>query len=425
MRRTDLFLPSSRERQGEGTAATTLLRRAGLIRGFGSGLWALTPAGRRVQTKIIDRVHEGMRTVGAQEMTLPGLQHRERWAESGRWGTFEGEMFTLQDRDGRDLCLAPSHEEGVVHLLDGQLRSHAELPLTLYQVDSKFRDDHARGGLLRCKEFTMKDAYSVHLDADSLRQTYREIRSAYERILDDLGLQFAVCAADNSVMGGDRSEEFVAPVADGTCDLVACEAIGCRFGVSDESGRFTAFEDGDTCPDCGGHLRESGGVEVGHVFELGTRYAETMAFTVDGPDGRPHDVEMGSYGLGIGRILQTLVMQGTETAENESAAARWPITDWGSVAPYRAAIIPIGDGEVTEVAADIHDALGRDGLLYDGDRSPGECFAESALLGLPAKVIVGNGYRETGEVEIEHRAGETQMVAPDEVVGALERFSAG
>lgn len=148
MRRSDLFLPASRERRGQGTEAAELLVRAGLIREFGSGLWGLTPAGKRVQENVVRRIRTGMHSVGGQEVTLPGLQQRERWEESGRWQSFEGEMFTLADRDGRELCLAPSHEEGMVHLLDGLVRSYEELPLTLYQVDSKFRDDHARAGLL-------------------------------------------------------------------------------------------------------------------------------------------------------------------------------------------------------------------------------------------------------------------------------------
>ncbi|WP_435115448.1 aminoacyl--tRNA ligase-related protein [Halolamina sp. C58] len=425
MRRSDLFLPASRERRGEGTAATERLVRAGLIREFGSGLWGLTPAGKRVREKVVDRIRTGMDAVGGQEVSLPGLQQRERWEQSGRWGAFEGEMFTLADRDGRDLCLAPSHEEGMVHLLDGLVRSYDDLPLTLYQDGAKFRDDRARAGLLRCKEFTMKDAYSFHGDEASLREGYREIRTAYERILSDLGLSFVIADAANSVMGGDRSEEFLAPVRDGTCDLLACSGDGCRFGLSDESPQYGAFADGDDCPDCGDRLRESGGVEVGHVFELGTGYAESMGFTVDGADGRPREVHMGSYGLGIGRIVQTMVMQGGTDSDSGDAGCYWPVTEWGSVAPYRAAVIPIGDGEVETVAAEIHDELGADCLLFDGEQSVGERFAESDLLGLPGKIVVGNHYRETGEVEIEDRNGESSSVAPEAAAAAVERFGAG
>jgi len=348
MRRSDLFLPASREHRGEWSGATRLLVRAGVIREFGSGLWGFTPAGERVRTKLERRIHDAMRAVGAQEVSLPNLQYSERWRESGRWGAFEGEMFTLSNREGRAMCLAPSHEEGVVHLLDGLVRSYDDLPVVLYQVDAKFRDDHARAGLLRCKEFTMKDAYSAHVDADSLRETYREMRAAYRRLFDDLGLTVAVCGADNSVMGGDRSEEFVAPVAEG------------------------------------------------------------------------------SYGIGVSRLLQTIVMQGAWQREADLDSLCWPVTDWGSVAPYRVAVIPIGNADaVREAARGVHDAIGADCLLFDDGQSVGERFAESELLGIPAKVVVGNHYRETGDVEIEHRNGESQSVAPERVPDAVERFAAG
>jgi len=426
MRRSDLFLPASREHRGEWTGATRLLVRAGLIREFGSGLWGLTPAGERVRTKLERRIHDTMRAVGAQEVSLPNLQYSERWRESGRWGAFEGEMFTLSNREGRAMCLAPSHEEGVVHLLDGLVRSYDDLPVVLYQVDAKFRDDHARAGLLRCKEFTMKDAYSAHVDADSLRETYREMRAAYRRLVDDLGLTVAVCGADNSVMGGDRSEEFVAPVAEGSCRLTHCTADGCRWGVTDEATTFDEYAAGEDCPDCGGRLASDSGVEVGHVFELGTRYADAMGLTVDDGDGGSVAVEMGSYGIGVSRLLQTIVMQGAWQREADLDSLCWPVTDWGSVAPYRVAVIPIGNADaVREAARGVHDAIGADCLLFDDGQSVGERFAESELLGIPAKVVVGNHYRETGDVEIEHRNGESQSVAPERVPDAVERFAAG
>jgi prolyl-tRNA synthetase len=428
MRRSELFLPASREHRGEWTGATRLLVRAGLIREFGSGLWGLTPAGQRVRRKIESRIHDGMHSVDAQAVSLPGLQYDDRWRESGRWAAFEGEMFTLSNREERAMCLAPSHEEGVVHLLDGLVRSYDDLPITLYQVGSKFRDDHARAGLLRCKEFTMKDAYSVHLDADSLRGTYRAMRAAYCRIFDDLGLEVAVVGADNSVMGGERSEEFVAPVGEGSCRLTRCLADGCRWGITDEADAFHEHAAGDDCPDCGGRLATTGGVEVGHVFELGTRYSEAMGLTVDDEDGGSVAVEMGSYGIGVSRLLQTLVMQRAWKRDDGGGgdSLDWPATDWGSVAPYRAAVVPIGDDDaVREAAATIHDAIGEDCLLYDGDRSAGERFAESELLGVPAKIVVGNHYRETGEVEVEGRDGESRSVAPDSVADAVEQFGAG
>ncbi len=426
MRRSDLFLPATRETPGAGSAAAKLLVRAGLIRGFGSGLWAVTPAGQRVRAKLTDRVVAAMDGIGGQRVRLPGLQYADRWRESGRWGGFEGEMFTLENRDGQAMCLAPSHEEGVVHLLDGRARSHHDLPLLVYQVESKFRDDHARNGLVRTKEFTMKDAYSVHADEAGLRETYREVRAAYERALDDVGLEYAVVEADAGVMGGATSEEFVAPVADAGGDsdrLVYCAAADCRFGVTDEHDGFDEYDAGDACPECGGSLAASDGIEVGHVFQLGTRYSEAMDFTVDTADGDARSVEMGSYGLGVDRLLQTLAQQ-----HGSPDSLAWPVTDWGSVAPYRAAIVPVGDdSEVLDVAERLHDDCGReDVLLYDEDAglSVGERFAESGLLGVPAKVVVGNTYREDGVVDVETDSG-TEQLEVEEVAEFVAQFAAG
>ncbi|MFC3477622.1 aminoacyl--tRNA ligase-related protein [Halobacterium litoreum] len=419
MRRSEAFLPATRETPGAGTDAAKLLARAGLVRAFGSGLWGFTPAGQRVREKLTDRVTAAMDDIGGQRVSLPGLQYGERWRESGRWRDFEDEMFTLENRDGQAMCLAPSHEEGMVHLVDGRARSHDDLPLLLYQVESKFRDDRARNGLVRTKEFAMKDAYSFHADRESLRETYHEVRAAYERVFDSVGLDVAVVDADNTVMGGSRSEEFLAPVAEGSDRLVYCTADGCRFGVTDEHDAFADFEAGDACPDCGGDLRASDGIEVGHVFDLGTRYSEAMGLTVDTADGGERAVEMGSYGLGIDRLLQTLVQQ---RGDEESCA--WPVTDWGCVAPYRAAVIPVGDGEVADVAERIYDDCGREDVLFYDELSVGERFAESGLLGLPAKVVVGNEYRDSGVVDVE-MAEETVQVAPEEVADVVSRFAAG
>jgi prolyl-tRNA synthetase len=417
MRRSDLFLPTSREVRGSGSETTRLLQRAGLIREFGSGLWGYAPAGYRVREKLVDRVEAAMDDVGAQQVQLPGLQYRERWEQSGRWANFEDEMFTFTNRDGQDVCLAPSHEEGMVHLVDGLVRSYDDLPLLVYQVASKYRDDHARNGLVRCKEFTMKDAYSFHLDRTSVRETYRRVREAYEALLDDLGVTFAVVDADNSVMGGAKSEEFVAPAPNGGDRLVYCTADACRFGVTDEHDRFADHHAGERCPECGGDLAVDAGIEVGHVFDLGTRYSEAMDLTVDTADGGVATVEMASYGLGIDRLFQTLVEQ-----HGTADGCGFPVTDAGCVAPYRAAVVPVGyEGEVAAVADDIHDALGEtDVLLFDDDtRSVGERFAEAELLGIPATVVVGNGYREDGLVDVEARDGTTVSVAPDDVSEAV------
>jgi prolyl-tRNA synthetase len=432
VRRSDAFLATSREDRGEVRDDVRLAVRAGLVRQYGSGLYGFAPVGERVRQNVMDVVAAEMDGLGAQRVSLPQLNYRGIWDASGRWGSFEGEMFTLENREGADMCLAPSHEEGVVHLVDGFVRSYDDLPVVVYQVETKHRDDHARNGLLRTKEFTMKDAYSLHATADDRRETYGEMRAAYERVFDALGLDVAICAADNSVMGGSASEEFVAPVDDGgTLDLVACERDGCRFGVTDEHPEYAAYRsedetDGsetkvDACPDCGGALVATEGVEVGHVFQLGTRYSDAMALTVDVADGDEVAVEMGSYGIGVTRVVQTLIAQHADTD-----GCRWPVTDHGSVAPYAVSVVPLAyhdDDAVRDAADRVHDELdaaGVDVLLFDdADQTIGERFAESDLLGVPTKVVLGNHYAETGEVELETRDGDTRYRSLEDAIEEL------
>lgn len=424
MRRSDAFLATSREDRGEVRDDVRLAVRAGLVRQFGSGLYGFAPTGERVRQNVIDVVTTELDAIGGQRVSLPQLNYRELWDASGRWGSFEGEMFTLENRDGAELCLAPSHEEGVVHLVDGVVRSYDDLPLVLYQVESKHRDDHARNGLLRTKEFTMADAYSLHATESGLRETYERVRRAYERIFDALGLDVSICAADNSVMGGDASEEFVAPVDDGSCALVHCTADECRFGVTDERAEFGAYrrEDDagvDACPDCGGDLAATEGVEVGHVFQLGQRYADAMNLAVDGADGDRRAVEMGSYGIGVTRVVQTLLAQ-----HADKEGCRWPVTDAGTVAPYRVAVAPLAyEGEIRAAADRVHDdleAAGVDVLLFDDrEQTIGERFAESDLLGVPTKVVLGNHYADTGEVELEARDGDTRYRDLDAAIAEL------
>lgn len=416
MLRSELFCPATRAQRRDGTDTTRLLVQAGYVRDFGNGLWGLTPIGERVRSKLVARIDAAFRAADGQRVRLPSLQERERWAESGRWDAFEGEMFTLTDRDGRDLCLAPSHEEAAVHLVDGRVQSYDDLPVHVYQIGAKFRDDRARDGLVRAREFGMADGYSVHADTESLAATYRAVRAAFVDCCADLGLEFAVVPADTGVMGGHTSEELLAPVTGGSDRLRWCETDGCRFGRRPEETSRT------TCPDCGGSLTDGDATEVAHLFQLGRRYTDPAGLAVDDAagDGGETTLEMGSYGIGVGRLLQTLVRQ-----QSDGDTVQFPVTDWGCVAPFRAAIVPIGGGEAARVATELHETIGRDVLCYDGDRSVGERFAESALVGVPATVIVGDTYRETGRVEIERRDGETTRHEPDTVAGVLRELAAG
>jgi prolyl-tRNA synthetase len=428
MRRSEALLFTSRETTDHENETVQRIHRAGLARQVGSGLYALTPAGQRVHDKVIAHIEHEMDAIGGQQVSLPALNGDDIWKRSGRWKSFEDEMFTLENRDGKQFCLAPSHEEGVVSLVDGAIRSHEDLPLLLYQVTRKYRDDHARNGLVRTKEFTMKDAYSLHENRESERsedstwesgeerpasrssldEYYERVKDAYVRIFDELGLEFVVTAAGNEVMGGSASAEFHALADTGSESLRYCTGDGCRFGVTDESPR-AGLSAGGSCPDCGSELAASEGIELGHVFKLGTRYSESMGLTVDAADGTERDVVMGSYGIGIERLIHAVVEQHADVE-----GCRWH----GGVAPFEVAIIPLDyGGELREVADRLHEACGTgETLLFDdSDQTIGERFAESDLLGIPWKVVLGNHFKETGEVELETRDGETRYATVEEV----------
>ncbi|WP_290810763.1 aminoacyl--tRNA ligase-related protein [Halovivax sp.] len=418
VRRSALALFTRREGPGWADETADLCARAGLVRRVGSGLYAFAPVGERVRRNVAAVLRDELRAIGAQEVSLPQLTPRGPWEASGRWANFEGEMFTLLDRDGRECCLAPSHEEGAVELVRGAVRSSGDLPLLIFQLGAKHRDDRPRAGLVRTREFAMKDAYSFHASRECLTATYDRVRAAYVRAFEALGLEFAVAAAENSVMGGARSEEFLAVVAPdgGSTTVLVCDGADCRFGATDESPND--FADGDPCPDCDGTLVATGGIEVGHVFDLGTRYSTAMDLTIDAPDGSARPVPMGSYGIGIDRLIHAILLQ-----HADAAGCRWPETDAGSVAPFRASIVPLRyESDLREAADRLHRACGpEETLLFDDPgQTIGERFAESDLLGIPRKIVLGSHYRETGEIEIENRDGETRYVDPDavtEVVG--------
>ena len=412
MRRSETTLFTSREPGKQQSETAKRLFRAGLVRQFGSGLYGFTPTGERVRQQVVDHLETEMRRIGARQVSLPQLNYSEIWKQSGRWGSFDGEMFTLENRDGKRMCLAPSHEEGIVHLVEGTIRSYEDLPALFFQIGAKHRDDHARSGLLRTKEFTMKDAYSLHTTPESLASYYERMREAYVRIFEGLGIDFAIAEAENTVMGGSKSEEFLAIAETGTADLRWCPGEECRFGVTAASPNADLAA-GEECPECGHELDAGEGIEIGHIFELGTRYSEPMGLTVDTAAGERQDVLMASYGIGVERLLYALVEQ-----HGDEAGCAWSADGSGVVAPYAASIIPLEyEDELAAVADYLYEDCGpeRTLLFDDPDQSIGERFAESDLLGVPRKIIIGNEFRETGEVELESRSGGTEYVTVDAV----------
>jgi len=537
-----------------------LMFRAGLMRKLASGIYTFLPLGWRVIRKVEEIIREEMDAAGAQELLLPIVQPAELWEETGRWAEYGEEMWRLQDRHGRRFCLGPTHEEVITDLVRQEVSSYRQLPLILYQIQNKYRDEiRPRFGVMRAREFIMKDAYSFHRDEACLQKTYERMCEAYSRIFSRLGLDFQVVEADPGAIGGYRTHEFMVLARVGEALLLLCRSCGYaanaeraearppeplpagevpppeRFptpGVRtiEELSRFTgrdpremakilflrvlfrdgreetvaallrgdrelnpvklknalgalavekappslvgelglplgsagpvgfggflvadpevmaqdevitganeegyhllhvrpgrdfspsltadirAVEPGDPCPRCGSPLEGTRGIEVGQVFQLGTKYSEAMGATFLDEEGRARPLVMGCYGIGVTRTVGAIIEQ-----HHDGEGIIWPV----SAAPYTFAIVPVNVEEEREreVAEKIYAAMSEAGLevlLDDRSVRAGVKFKDADLIGFPYRITVGSRSLAQGKVEVRRRRdGEVLAVSPDRVV---------
>lgn len=537
-----------------------LMLRAGMIRKQASGLYTWLPTGLRVLRKVEAIVRDEMNRTGAIEVLMPGVQAAELWQETGRWDQFGDELLRIQDRHGRDFCLGPTHEEVITDLLRNEIRSYKQLPLNAYQIQTKFRDERRpRFGVMRAREFLMKDAYSFHLDEASLQQTYQVMYDCYSRIFTRLGLQFRAVLADTGSIGGNNSHEFHVLAASGedsiafsdvsdyaaniekaeaislqteaaaptqsltevsTPDQHTIEAVSNFLNVSaqqvlktlivlaeaDDSGeqglialvlrgdhelneikaeklqgvasplQFATEEqiqqavgcnvgsigpvqlaiptivdraaavcsdfvcgankdgfhltgvnwtrdqaiqriedlrnvvEGDPSPDGQGQLSIARGIEVGHIFQLGQKYSESMNATVLDESGKAQIMWMGCYGVGVSRIVAAAIEQ-----SHDDNGIIWP----DSIAPFQIAIIPMNmhkSAQVQQKAEAYYEALtaaGFDVIFDDRKERPGVMFADAELIGIPHCLVVGDRSLDKGEVEYKPRVGDKQSLNAD------------
>jgi prolyl-tRNA synthetase len=551
-------------------ASDRLLTRAGYVRRAGAGVHTWLPLGKRVLDRVADVVRAEMVAIGAQEVLLPALLPLEAYERTGRAGEYGDLLFRVRDRRGAEHVLGATHEEMFTLLAQAECSSYRDLPVMLFQIQTKFRDEaRPRSGVLRGREFLMKDSYSFDLDEAGLEASYAAHRAAYLRIFDRLRLDVRVVSAVSGAMGGSRSEEFLAPTPAGEDTFVRCaacdyaanveavttpvvpvpldgapplellhtpgtatiETLAAAVGV--EAARtlknllvtvvepdgtayvaavgvpgdrevdmrrleaalapatvrifteddFAARPDlvrgyvgpqgmagrafryladprvapgtswvtganrvdmhaggvvcgrdftvdryvdvasvlpGDPCPRCGGALSIDRGVEVGHIFQLGRRYTDVFGFDVAGQDGRPVRVTMGSYGIGVSRLVAALAEQ-----HHDDAGLVWPV----AVAPAQVGVVPVGKGDAQRetaerLAADLA-AAGLDVLLDDRAASPGEKFADADLVGVPYVVVAGRSVAD-GSVEVkQRRTGRREPVAVEECVATLSRWCRG
>ncbi len=540
LRMKNLYAPTLKEDPADADIAShKLLLRAGMLRKTASGVYTFLPLGYRVLKKIENIVREEMDATGAYEILMPALQPSELWLESGRWDDYGPELMRLNDRHDRGFCLGPTHEELITALVRDELRSYKQLPLTLYQIQVKFRDEiRPRFGLLRSREFIMKDAYSFHDGQESLQETYDQMSDAYARICERCALDWRAVEADSGQIGGKVTTEFMALADSGEAELVYCD---CGYSANTEAGECIphpttyeetelkkietpdvhtieelaeflsipesstvkalsgkdadgnvsvlfipgdhelneikacrvmegfqlltdeemtslglhkgsmgpvnlpdgmriiadsslkgipqwvvgANEDGfhfvgaapgrdfqvdawadlcvvkpqDACPECGCSLKGARGIEVSQVFQLGTKYSESMGATFLDKDGKERPFYMGCYGVGVSRTLAAIVEQ-----HNDENGIKWPL----AVAPAHVCVIPlqVGDDLVQPKAEEIADAcaqLGFEVAIDDRDERAGVKFADADLIGWPLQIIVGKRGLAEGKVEVKRR----------------------
>jgi len=413
-----------------------LMLRAGMIRQEAAGIYAWLPLGLKVLKKIEQVVREEMNRAGAVEILMPTLQLADLWRESGRYEAYGEEMLRIKDRHDRDLLYGPTAEEVVTDIFRSYVKSYKDLPKNLYNIQWKFRDERRpRFGVMRGREFLMKDAYSFDIDEASARKSYNRMFLAYLNVYARLGLKAIPVRADTGPIGGDLSHEFIILAETGESevfahrDLVEMGAPGPDidwegdlqplvdqrtrlYAASDEMHDQARFE----AEAAEGDRMTARGIEVGHIFYFGTKYSAPMKALVAGPDGKDVPVQMGSYGVGVSRLVAGII-----EASHDDAGIIWP----ASVAPFGAAVLNlrVGDAGCDEICEAAYKALsdaGLDPLYDDRDDRPGAKFAATDLVGIPWQLIVGPKAVAEGVVELKNRAtGERQTLPLDAALKAI------
>ena len=393
MRSSQLFVPTLKENPAEAQVPShRLMLRAGMIRQVTSGVYNWLPLGLKVLRNVERIVREEMNAAGAQEIFMPMVQPAELWQESGRWDKMGAEMLRMKDRHGRDFCLGPTHEEIVTDLYRSNISSYKQLPVTFYQIQSKFRDEtRPRFGLMRGREFIMKDAYSFDVDLESGKISYENMRKAYHRIFTRLGLDYRQVLADTGAIGGNYSHEFHVLADTGEDDLL--------FDPNGDYAVNVEKYDEKEAPLPKEQLEQRKGIEVGHIFLLEDVYSKPLNATVMCADGSTPVVTMGCYGVGVSRVVAAAI----EQCHDENGI-KWPT----SIAPFQVHVLNITtkSPEVCEAAEKLYTSLQAAGIetLYDDrNEGPGIKFAEADLLGMPWQAVIGKRGFENGVVEWKNR----------------------
>ena len=383
-----LFVPTTRQDPSDAELIShKLMVRSGMIKKTAAGIYNWLPLGYKVLKKVENIVRKNLDNFGAQEILMPMVQPAELWKESLRFDQYGKELLKFKDRSDRDFVLGPTHEEIICEIFRSYPISYKELPINLYQIQTKFRDEiRPRFGVMRCREFLMKDAYSFDIDEKGMEKSYENMKDAYVSIFNDIGLDYRIVKADAGNIGGDVSEEFHI-IADSGEDLLAIS------DSSDFAANVEVLEyekdpselDGEPSPDGKGKLMIKRGIEVGHIFQLGQKYSEKMSVSIKDSSGKGIDVFMGCYGVGVSRIVAASIEQ-----NHDDKGIIWPY----AIAPFHVNVICL-DPKKEEVLKEcesvyqiIKDA-GHDVLLDDRDIRAGQKFTDNEILGIPYSIVIG------------------------------------
>jgi prolyl-tRNA synthetase len=440
MRLSRFFLPILRETPKEAEIVShRLMLRAGMMRQESVGIYAFLPLGLRVLKKIEQIIREEQNRAGAIEMLMPTIQSADLWRESGRYEAYGKEMLRIEDRHERDMLYGPTNEEMITEIFRAYVRSYKDLPLNLYHIQWKFRDEvRPRFGLMRGREFLMKDAYSFDVDQAGARHSYNKMFVAYLRTFARLGLKSIPMRAESGPIGGDMSHEFIILASTGESEVFCHkdyldlpvpgtdvnfdDIAGLQATVNKWTSNYAATSDMHDAAAFGQIPADkqvsARGIEVGHIFYFGTKYSEPMKAVVSGPDGVEKPVHMGSYGIGPSRLVAAII-----EASHDDAGIKWP----EAVAPFKVAILNLKQGDSGTDAAceslyrDLT-AKGVDALYDDTDQRAGGKFATADLIGVPWQVMIGPKGLAAGTLEVKKRAdGSRENLSPAATIDLLSR----
>ena len=410
-----IFVPTSRDNPSEAELVShKLMVRSGMIKRTAAGIYNWLPIGLKILKKIEAIVRKNLNETGAQEILMPMVQPSDLWKESERFSGYGKELLVFSDRSNREFVLGPTHEEVVSDIFRSYPISYKNLPINFYQIQTKFRDEiRPRFGVMRAREFIMKDAYSFDIDKKGLEESYKEMKNAYTKIFNEIGLEYRVVNADSGNIGGDKSEEFHVLAESGE-DLLA---------ISDESSfaanveTFDQKEDpsdliGRPSPDGKGKLIIKRGIEVGHIFQLGQKYSNKMKVLVKDENATEIPIFMGCYGIGITRILGACIEQ-----NNDKNGIIWP----KSIAPFDINIICLDPNkkEVFDSSLNTYKLFKEfkfDVLLDDRDMRPGNKFADHDLIGIPFSVVISGSNYDKNKLEVGIRGKREKFnLSPEEL----------